>query len=358
MKTYTAMIMAGGTGGHIFPGLAVADELRSRGWKIIWLGSKTGMENRLIPQHGIVLESVRIQGLRGNGLSRKLMLPWMMAQAFCDTWKIFMRQHIDIAIGFGGYVTFPGAVIARIKRLPLMIHEQNATAGLTNKLLSTIAQRVLYAFPHVFSNPDGLVGNPVRADIARLPDPQKRFTARQGALRLLVIGGSLGAKIFNDVVPAAVALLPALQRPYIVHQAGAQQIDALNNQYAQENIKADCRAFIDNMADEYARADIVLCRAGALTIAELAAAGVGSLLVPYPFAVDDHQTTNARLLSEKNAALIMPQSEFLAQNLAKWLGALTRKQCLEMASLARATAFISAHQRIADIAELLVKCTS
>lgn len=358
MKTYTAMIMAGGTGGHIFPGLAVADELRSRGWRIVWLGSKTGMENRLIPQHGITLESVRIQGVRGNGLWRQLMLPWMMVQAFYDTWKIFMYHHIDIAIGFGGYVTFPGAVIARIKAKPLVIHEQNATAGLTNKLLSKIAQRALYAFPHIFSNPDELVGNPVRADIARLPDPQKRFKARQGPLRLLVIGGSLGAKIFNDIVPAAVALLPVSQRPDIVHQAGAQQIDALNNQYAQQNIKADCRAFIDNMADEYARADIVLCRAGALTIAELTAAGVGSLLVPYPFAVDDHQTSNARLLSEKNAALIMPQPEFLAQNLAKWLCGLTREKCLEMASLARASASINAHQRIADICDLLVKCTS
>jgi UDP-N-acetylglucosamine--N-acetylmuramyl-(pentapeptide) pyrophosphoryl-undecaprenol N-acetylglucosamine transferase len=358
MKTYTAMIMAGGTGGHIFPGLAVADELRSRGWKIVWLGSKTGMENRLIPQHGIALETVRIQGVRGNGLWRQLMLPWMLLQAFYDTWKIFARQHIDIAIGFGGYVAFSGAVIARIKGSPLVIHEQNATVGLTNKILSKIAQRVLYAFPHTFSNSDGLVGNPVRADITRLPDPQKRFAARQGALRLLVIGGSLGAKIFNDVVPAAIALLPVSQRPYIVHQAGVQQIDTLNNQYAQLNIEADCRAFIDNMADEYARADIVLCRAGALTIAELIATGVGSLLVPYPFAVDDHQTSNAHLLVKKKAALIMQQPEFLAENLAKWLGRLTREKCFEMACMARTNASISAHQRIADICESLVKNAS
>lgn len=354
MTSYTAMIMAGGTGGHIFPGLAVAETLRNRGWKTVWLGSKTGMENHLIPQHGIELETITIHGLRGNGLIRQCLAPFTIARAIYDARKFFIKHPFDVAIGFGGYAAFPGAVAARLMGKPLVIHEQNALAGLTNKALSYFAHRTLYAFPGVFSDPEGCVGNPVRQAIARLPNPDKRFQAREGALRLLVIGGSLGAQIFNDVVPQALALLPDAKRLHVVHQAGVQQIDILNNRYAQLNIEADCRAFIDHVADEYAKADIVLCRAGALTVAELAAAGVGSLLVPYPFAADDHQTRNAQLLFLAGAAHIVPQREFSPHHVAQWLNKLTRAQCLKMANAARSIASINACERIADICESLL----
>lgn len=349
----TLMIMAGGTGGHIFPGLAVAEVMKNRGWRVFWLGANGGMETRLVPQHGIELFTVNIAGVRGNGLKRKLALPLVMSRALADSAALIRRQQPDLVLGFGGYVAFPGGLMSRICGRPLVIHEQNSVAGLTNRLLSKIAVRTLYAFPGAFDKSDGVVGNPVRTDIAAVAAPQVRFTGRDGPLKLLVVGGSLGATVFNNIVPQALALLSEVARPQVIHQAGVKQIDALRTNYAQAGVEADCRAFIDDMAEAYASADIVLCRAGALTIAELAAVGIGSLLVPLPTAVDDHQTWNARFLSNGGAARLIPQNEFNAQTLADLLAGLTREHCMQMAIAARALAVTDAADRIADICEAI-----
>ncbi|WP_235445413.1 undecaprenyldiphospho-muramoylpentapeptide beta-N-acetylglucosaminyltransferase [Gulbenkiania mobilis] len=353
MATKTAMIMAGGTGGHIFPGLAVARELTRRGWKVFWLGAEGGMETKLVPQHGLPIETVRIAGVRGNGLRRKLAMPFRVATALMRSGSIIRRHRPDLAIGFGGYTGFPGGVMSRCLGLPLVVHEQNSVAGLTNRLLSRIASRTLYAFPGAFDQTDGLVGNPVRSEIAALPTPETRFAGRSGPLRLLVVGGSLGAKVFNDLVPQALARLPEGTRPLVTHQAGAKQIEALQANYAAAGVAADCRAFIDDMADAYASADLVICRAGALTVAELAAAGVGSLLVPYPHAVDDHQTGNARYLAAAGAAELVPQGTLSAEGLAETLRTLTRARCLEMAVAARKLGIADAAVRVADVCEAL-----
>lgn len=350
----TLMVMAGGTGGHIFPGLAVARTMQARGWRVFWLGAAGGMETRLVPEHGIELFTVTISGVRGNGLKRKLALPLVMSRALVDSSAIIRQQKPDLALGFGGYAAFPGGLMSRLHGKPLVIHEQNSVAGLTNRMLSKIATRTLYAFPGAFDNADGMVGNPVRSDIAAVSPPAQRFAGRSGPLKLLVIGGSLGATVFNNVVPQALALLSGNERPQVVHQAGVKQIDALRANYEQAAVTADCRPFIDNMNQAYADADIVLCRAGALTIAELAAAGVGSLLVPFPAAVDDHQTGNARYLSNGGAAKLMPQHEFNAQSLADWLRGLTREHCLQMAEAARGLAVTDAADRVADICQALV----
>lgn len=349
------MIMAGGTGGHIFPGLAVAHELQNRGWKVIWLGAEGGMETRLVPQHGIAIETVRIAGMRGNGLKRWLMLPFMLVRALAQTTAVIFRHRPDLAVGFGGYTGFPGGVMTRLCWKPLVIHEQNSVAGLTNRLLSRIASRTLYAFPGAFAGEQNRVGNPVRAEIAAVAAPEARFAGRSGPLRVLVVGGSLGAKVFNDLLPQALALIPAAQRPQLVHQAGAKQIDALKANYAAAGVAADCRAFIDDMAGEYAAADLVICRAGALTVAELAAVGVGSVLVPYPYAVDDHQTGNARYLADAGAARLLPQAQVSAAGLAELLQGMTREQCLEMAQRARGLAITDAAQRVADVCESLTQ---
>ncbi|WP_220272008.1 undecaprenyldiphospho-muramoylpentapeptide beta-N-acetylglucosaminyltransferase [Crenobacter cavernae] len=355
MANRTIMVMAGGTGGHIFPGLAVAKELTSRGWKVIWLGAEGGMETRLVPEHGFAIETVKIRGVRGNGIARKLALPFVMAGALLKSTVVIFRHRPDIAIGFGGYTGFPGGLASRFFWKPLIVHEQNSVAGLTNKLLSKIASRTLFAFPGAFPGTDGLVGNPVRADIAAIAAPEARFAGRAGPLKVLVVGGSLGAKVFNDTVPEALARIPADRRPQVVHQAGSKAIDELKANYAKVGVTADCRAFIADMAAEYASADVVVCRAGALTVAELAAAGVGSLLVPYPHAVDDHQTGNARYLADAGAAKLLPQNELDVDGLADWLASLTREQCLAMAEKARALALTDAAARVADVCEALTQ---
>nr|WP_294865717.1 undecaprenyldiphospho-muramoylpentapeptide beta-N-acetylglucosaminyltransferase [uncultured Pseudogulbenkiania sp.] len=355
MTKRTVMVMAGGTGGHIFPGLAVAHELQARGWTVFWLGASGGMETRLVPQHGFAIETVKIGGVRGNGLKRWLLLPFTLTAALAKTLAVIFRRRPDIAVGFGGYTGFPGGLMSRFLWKPLVIHEQNSVAGLTNKLLARIANRTLFAFPGAFPGPNGLVGNPVRAEIAKVPAPEPRFAGRSGLLRVLVVGGSLGAKVFNDTLPQALALIPAERRPQVVHQAGAKQIEALKDNYAKAGVSADCRAFIDDMAAEYAAADLVICRAGALTVAELAAVGVGSVLVPYPHAVDDHQTGNARYLADAGAARLLPQSELSVAGLAELLTQLTREDCLAMARKARQLAIVDAAQRVADVCEALVQ---
>jgi UDP-N-acetylglucosamine--N-acetylmuramyl-(pentapeptide) pyrophosphoryl-undecaprenol N-acetylglucosamine transferase len=355
MGNRTVMIMAGGTGGHIFPALAVADELKARGWQVIWLGASGGMETRLVPQHGYRLETVRISGMRRNGLKRWLSLPFMLAGALCATLAVILRYRPDIAVGFGGYTGFPGGLMSRLLWKPLVLHEQNSVAGLTNRLLSRIASRTLYAFPGAFADERGRVGNPVRSEIAALPAPQQRFAERQGALRILVVGGSLGARVLNQILPQALALMNPAARPQLVHQAGVKQIDELRAAYASAGVNADCRAFIDDMAAEYAAADLVICRAGALTVAELAAAGAASILVPLPSAVDDHQTGNARYLSGSGAARLLPQAQLTAELLAATLQELTRADCLQMALCARSLAIVDAAQRVADVCEQLTQ---
>lgn len=344
------MIMAGGTGGHIYPALSVADYLRERGWKVVWLGARTGMEADIVPKRGYPMAWIRFSGLRGKGLIRAALLPVNLLIAFWQGARAIFAHRPDVVLGMGGYVAFPGGMMASLLNRPLVIHEQNSVAGLTNKVLAGVADRVLAGFPTAFSKGKATwTGNPVRADIAATPEPQVRCAGRSGPLQLLVIGGSLGAQALNTVVPQALALLPAAARPAVVHQAGAGQLDTLKANYSAAGVAADARAFIDDMAAAYAHADLVICRAGASTIAEIAAAGVAALFVPFPHAVDDHQTVNARFLADRGAALLIPQSTLTAQKLADVLNTLDRPRLLAMAQAARAAAKPEATATVANV---------
>jgi len=331
------MIMAGGTGGHVFPALAVADALRAAGWRVCWLGARSGMEATLVPSRGYEIAWVRFAGLRGKGLAAKLLLPLNLLVAFWQSARAIFARRPDVVLGMGGYISFPGGMMASLLARPLAIHEQNSIAGLANRVLARVADRVLVAFPGALDRGEW-VGNPVRPEIARLAPPAERFAARRGPLRLLVLGGSLGAAALNETVPRALALVPQGQRPLVVHQSGARHIDALRRNYAAAGVAATAVAFIEDMAAAYADADLVLCRAGATTVAELAAAGVAGVLVPYPFAVDDHQTANARYLVERGAALLVRQRDLTPERLAELLRGLARESLLEMAERAREAA--------------------
>ena len=332
----TLLVMAGGTGGHIFPGMAVADVLRNLGWKVVWLGNPEGMEARLVPPHGYELVPLRFAALRGKGLWRKLSLPWRLLSACWQAHQALRRIDPDVVVGFGGFVSFPGAVMARWQRRPLVIHEQNSVAGLANRVLARIARRVLTGFPLSLPHAE-YCGNPLRPEIAGLPEPALRFQQRSGPLHLLVLGGSLGATALNEQVPKAMALLTAAERPVLKHQAGEKHLDALRANYAAAGVDAECLPFIEDMGAAYAWADLVICRAGAITVAELAAVGVASILVPFPYAVDDHQASNARFLADAGAAIVLPQAELSAEKLAL-MRTLTRPQLLQMAERARALA--------------------
>jgi UDP-N-acetylglucosamine--N-acetylmuramyl-(pentapeptide) pyrophosphoryl-undecaprenol N-acetylglucosamine transferase len=292
------------------------------------------MEAELVPQHGYEMASVRFSGLRGKGLLRKLMLPLNLLLALGQSCAALLRHRPDVVLGMGGYITIPGGIMAALMRRPLLIHEQNSIAGLSNKVLARLATRVLSGFPQVLPTAEWC-GNPVRDSIAMLPEPQVRYAARSGVLNLLVLGGSLGAKAINDCVPQALALLPQATRHNVLHQTGKQHLEAVRTAYQQAAVNAESQPFLDDMARHYAWADVVICRAGALTIAELAAAGVASILVPFPFAVDDHQTGNARFLSERGAAALLPQTELKPQPLANLLQGITRERALNMAQSAR-----------------------
>ncbi len=337
MSGRSILIMAGGTGGHIMPGLAVAAILRSQGWKVTWLGAPGSMEAELVPKHGYEVAWVRFSGLRGKGLLRKLMLPFNLLVALAQSAAVILRHRPDVVLGMGGYITFPGGVMAALLRRPLVIHEQNSIAGLSNRVLARVAQKTLSGFPDVL--PKAIwCGNPVRSNIAGLPDPQARYAARSGRLNVLVVGGSLGAKALNEAMPRALALLPQDVRPHVIHQTGKQHFESVQQLYREAGVEADIRPFLDDMAGSYATADLVICRAGALTVAELAAAGVASILVPFPFAVDDHQTHNARFLSERDAAILLPQAELGAERLAQLLRELDREKLSAMAAQARGVA--------------------
>ena len=333
----TILIMAGGTGGHVFPALAVADSLKTHAWNVVWLGTKGGMEARLVPQKGYPMEFIRFSGVRGKGLMRLAILPVQLLLAFAQSISILLRVRPDVVLGMGGFAAFPGGLMAALLAKSLVIHEQNSVAGLTNRVLARLADRVLTGFPDPFGGKQKqtMVGNPVRADIAALPEPEQRFAGRSGRLRLLVVGGSLGAAARNDTLPLALALLPENERPEVIHQSGAKQLERLQANYQQAGVRADTRAFIDDMAELYGWCDLLICRAGALTLAEITAAGVASVLVPYPHAVDDHQTHNARFLSDNDAALLLPQPELNAAILADLLRNFTREKLLAMAQAAR-----------------------
>jgi len=338
-------ILAGGTGGHIFPGLAAAGELTRAGLAVSWLGTPHGLENRLVPAAGIDLDRVSIRGLRGRGLAGWLLGPWRVVRATWQAWRILGTRRPGCVLSMGGYAAGPGGIAARLRGIGLVIHEQNAIPGWTNRLLRPLARAVCTGFPDVF--PDARVtGNPVRKDIAALPDPATRYRNRTGPLRLLVIGGSQGAAVFNEVVPKALARLPAEHRPEIRHQAGKQLAPAIEN-YNQAGVAADVAEFVDDMAAAWAWADLAICRAGALTVAELAAAGVASVLVPFPFAVDDHQTANARFLAQAGAAELIPQPAFTPASLAARISALDRARLAEMADRARGLARVDAAASVA-----------
>lgn len=331
----TILIMAGGTGGHIMPGLAVAEEMRAAGWDVVWLGAKGGMEERLVPQRGYRTAWIHARALRGKGLLSKLLLPANLLYSFWESARALFRERPDVVLGMGGYVAFPGGMMASLLARPLALHEQNAIAGLANRVLAHLADKVMAAFPGALRGAEW-TGNPVRAEIASIPEPEARYAARSGPLNLLVIGGSLGAQALNEAVPRALALIPEAARPRVVHQAGTQHLEALRARYADGAVAGEVVAFIEDMAARYAQADLVVCRAGAMTIAELAAGGMPGILVPFPYAVDDHQTANARFLVEQGAAILLPQPEMTPQRLADLLGALDRVRLLDMARKARA----------------------
>ncbi len=342
------LIMAGGTGGHVFPGLAVADHLHAQGWRIVWMGNPEGMEARLVPKRGYEMAWVHFAALRGKGLLRMLLLPVNLLRAFWQALRALARVKPNVVLGMGGYVTFPGGMMAALTGRPLVVHEQNSVAGLANRVLAGVADRVLSGFPGVLKKGEW-AGNPVRAEIAALPAPSQRYAAREGRLNVLVVGGSLGAQALNDAVPRALTLLAPEARPRVTHQSGAAQIDALRAAYAIAGLEAELIDFIDDMAARYAAADLVICRAGALTIAELAAAGVAGVLVPFPHAVDDHQTGNARFLSEAGAAVLLPQAELTPEKLAGLLRDLTREKLAAMAEKARTLAKPEATRAVAEI---------
>lgn len=345
----TLMIMAGGTGGHVYPAMAVADFLKNKGWDIVWLCTEGGMENRLIASKDYQKAMITMRGVRGKGLLGWLLLPVKLAKAFTQSARALRQYQPNVVLGMGGFAAFPGGLMAKLLGKPLVIHEQNSVAGLTNKTLAHFAQKVLAAFPAAFGSKATLVGNPVRESITQIEPPEARLQARTGALHVLVVGGSLGAQALNEVLPKALAGIAMSSRPQVVHQAGEKHISALLANYQMAGVQADTRAFIDDMAAMYTWADVVICRAGALTIAELSAAGVASVLVPFPHAVDDHQTSNAHYLSDAGAALLIAQPEFTVENVAKLLQDLTREQCLSMAIKARALGKPEATATVANI---------
>lgn len=364
MAGRTVLIMAGGTGGHVFPALAVAAHLRGEGWRVVWLGTRAGMEARLAPDQGYEMEWVALGGVRGKGPMRLILLPLRLLIAFWQAARAIFRVRPDAILGLGGYAAFPGGMMAALFNRPLAIHEQNAVAGLTNRILACLADRVLLGLPAAFTHgkdrpiPCGKVkaewvGNPVRPEIAAIPEPSERYGVRSGPLRLLVLGGSLGAQALNEIVPQALALLAVEQRPVVRHQGGRGKLAQLTAQYRTAGVEAQCLEFIADMAEVYAWADLVICRSGASTVAEIAAAGVAALFIPYPHAVDDHQTKNARFLSDAGAAWLMQQCDLTPQALADWLAARSRPELLALATRARSLAKPDATRRVAEVIEEL-----
>ena len=352
MSQKTALIMAGGTGGHIFPGLAVAEELRARGWRVHWLGAPGSMESRIVPKHGFVLETIDFGGVRGKGLLTLALLPMRLLRAFWQARAVVRRVQPDVVVGLGGYISFPGGMMAVLAGKPLVLHEQNSVAGLANRVLATVADRVFSAFPNVFQKAQW-VGNPLRVAFTQQPGPSERFAGRTGPLHLLVVGGSLGARALNDIVPQALALIPIEQRPLVTHQSGAAQIEQLRANYAAAGAQADLTPFIDDTAAAFAEADIIVCRAGASTVTEIAAVGAAAVFVPFPSAVDDHQTRNAQFLVQGGGGWQVQQRDLSPQGLAQMLQNMERPALVERALKAKNMQKINATHEVVTACEEL-----
>ncbi|MFT4243597.1 MAG: undecaprenyldiphospho-muramoylpentapeptide beta-N-acetylglucosaminyltransferase [Acidovorax sp.] len=352
MTQKTALIMAGGTGGHIFPGLAVAEELRARGWRVHWLGAPGSMESRIVPAHGLQLETIDFGGVRGKGLATLALLPLRLLRAFWQALAVVRRVQPDVVVGLGGYISFPGGMMAVLAGKPLVLHEQNSVAGMANKVLAVVADRVFTAFPHVLKKGQW-VGNPLRRTFTQQPGPAERFAGRTGPLRLLVVGGSLGARALNEIVPQAIALMPADQRPTVIHQSGTTQIDQLRANYAAAGVDAECTPFIDDTATAFAQADVIVCRAGASTVTEIAAVGAAAIFVPFPSAVDDHQTTNAQFLVQAGGGWLVQQRDLTPQGLAQMLQNMERKVLAACALEAKNMQKISATREVVTACEEL-----
>jgi UDP-N-acetylglucosamine--N-acetylmuramyl-(pentapeptide) pyrophosphoryl-undecaprenol N-acetylglucosamine transferase len=351
-NTGTVMITTGGTGGHVFPGLAVAARLIARGWGVFWLGTRHGMEAKLVPQHGVEFEGISFAGVRGKGWKQLVFGPFALLRASVQSLSVIRRRSPDLVLGFGGFASFPGALMGVACGKPLVIHDSNAKAGLANRVLAYGADRILLGFPNALSGRHASkvewVGNPLRDVFANVPPPEQRFAGRSGALRLLIVGGSLGAKALNERVPAALAMLPADARPNVVHQAGEQHIEALRAAYTNAGVTAECVPFITDIAARYVEADLVICRGGAITVAELAAVGIGAIIVPLPGAIADEQSANAQFLVDAGAAEKIPQAQFTPVRLAELLRTLRREQLLTMAIAARRLGRPDAAERVAD----------
>lgn len=352
------LIMAAGTGGHIFPGLAIAETMRERGWQVSWLGTAHGMEGNIVPAHGIEMDVIDFAGLRGKGMAHTLRGVGKMAAGFAACQRILARRKPNVVLGMGGYVTVPGGVVSRLRGIPLVLVNADAALLLSNKTLTPLAQRVLFGFEADFGRASGkaiVTGNPVRNEIRQMAPPAERYAGRSGPLRVLVVGGSLGAKALNTCLPAALASMPPEQRPIITHQSGRQHVDALRADYQAANVEAEVVDFIDDMPRRYAEADLVLCRAGAITVSELTAAGVASVLVPFLASTTTHQRDNAQWMAQQQAAVHLPQSDMTPETVARLLSDITRDQCLAMADAAYRNGRRDANEAIADVLETLAK---
>lgn len=349
-----ALVMAGGTGGHIFPGLAVAEALRDRSWQVHWLGAPGSMESRLVPPHGFALETIDFGGVRGKGPLTLALLPLRLLRAFWQSIRVVRRVKPDVVIGLGGYITFPGGMMGVLLGKPLVLHEQNSVAGMANRVLAEVADRVFTAFPDVLRKARW-IGNPLRAGFLQQPSPEQRFAGRSGPLRVLVVGGSLGAKALNEIVPKALALMPAAERPHVLHQSGSKQIDELRANYAAAGVQAELTPFIEETAQAFAEADLVVCRAGASTVTEIAAVGAAAVYVPFPHAVDDHQTTNARFIVDAGGGWLVQQRDLTPEGLARLIQGTDRSELLRKAQAAQKVARTSATADMVQACEELAR---
>ena len=350
------LIMAAGTGGHIFPGLAIAQTMQARGWQVTWLGTMHGMERDIVPKHRIEMDSIDFAGVRGKGLMHTARGMLRLVGGFAACLGIIGRRKPDVVLGMGGYVTVPGGVAAKLRGVPLVLVNADAALLLSNKTLAPLAKRVLFGFPANFGSAAEkavVTGNPIRQEIIDVPPPAQRYAARTGALRLLVVGGSLGAKVLNESLPAALARIPEGVRPVVTHQSGKQHIDALRKAYQDARVQAEVVDFIDDMPRRYADADLVICRAGAITVSELTAAGVASVLVPLVASTTSHQRDNAQWMAGQKAAMHLPQTELNPERLAQLLQSLTRDECRTMAEAAHGIGRRQANEAIANVLEEL-----
>jgi UDP-N-acetylglucosamine--N-acetylmuramyl-(pentapeptide) pyrophosphoryl-undecaprenol N-acetylglucosamine transferase len=355
------MIMAAGTGGHIFPGLAIAHTMTARGWHVSWLGTAHGMERDIVPKYGVEMDTINFMGMRGKGLRHTLSGAFKLTSSFTACLRILARRDPDIVLGMGGYVTVPGGLMAKLRGVPLVLVNADAALLLSNKTLTPLAKRVLFGFPADFGRAAGkamVTGNPVRHEIMAIPLPALRYAHRSGPLRLLIIGGSLGAKVLNDCLPTALARIPAELRPIVTHQSGKQHIETLRAAYEKAAVHAEVIDFIEDMPRRYAEADLVICRAGAITVSELTAAGIASVLVPLVAATTTHQRENARWMATRKAAIHLPQAELTADRLASLLQSMTRESCQKMAQAAYENGRRDANEEIANVLEKLAGSAS